>query len=83
MLLGFFAFTVSTIVILRTLFLHFTGESDIGTTSLFLSVLIFGSMNSLILAFLGLYIGAIHKEVKRRPHFIIDEKIGFKSDHKN
>ncbi len=77
LILGLISFLISAILILRTLFLFFTGEDSISSTSLFLGILIFGSFQSLMLGFLGLYIGSIHREVKKRPRYIVNNYIGF------
>ena len=38
---------------------------------------VFGALQLVFLGVLGEYIGAIFDEVKRRPHYIVDEKINF------
>lgn len=83
LMLGFISFFISFIVVIRTLYLFFSGEDDISTTSMFVAILIFGSIQSLILGFLGLYIGSIHRQVKNRPLYIIDNVIGLNEEHKN
>jgi len=37
----------------------------------------FLSFNFLILGVLGEYIARVYREVKRRPHFVIESKVGF------
>ena len=49
---------------------------------MFVAILIFGSIQSLILGFLGLYIGSIHRQVKNRPLYIIDNIIGLSENKK-
>ncbi len=78
LIFGFFAFFVCLIILLRTLYLHFSGVTDISTTSIFVAILIFGSIQSLIVGLLSIYIGSIYMETKKRPIYIIDRKFGFK-----
>ena len=77
LILGLISFIISSVLIFRTLFLFFSGVDNISTTSLFLGILIFGSIQSLILGLFGLYIGSIHREVKNRPRYIINNTLGF------
>jgi len=77
LLLGFASFLVSLIVIIRIIALHFFGEENISSTSIFIAILFFGSMQSLMIGLMGVYIGSIHKQIKNRPMYIIDKKIGF------
>jgi len=78
LIFGLFSFSISSFILLRTLYLHFDGVALIGTTSIFVAILIFGSVQSLILGLLSIYIGSIYMETKKRPIYIIDKKIGFK-----
>ena len=80
LLYGIFSFFVCTIIMFRTLILHFTGETDISMTSIFVAILIFGSAQSLIIGILSVYIGSIYKETKKRPLYIIDKVYGFDKD---
>jgi len=77
LLFGLISFIVTTIILLRTLFLYFTGAGDISSTSIFVAILFFGSVQSLILGLLSIYISSIFKETKNRPLYIIDNTIGF------
>lgn len=74
---GILSFFVCLLIMLRTLFLYFSGEPDISTTSLFVAILFFGSIQSLILGVLSVYIGSIFKETKKRPLYIVESSIGF------
>ncbi len=62
-------FTVVQYVFLKSL------PSGYATLVVLLSV--FGGLQLVFLGIIGEYIGAIFDEVKRRPHYIIDEKINF------
>lgn len=59
-------------IIFRTLFL---GVAVPGYASLLVSILFFGSVQLIVLGIFGEYIGRIFIEVKRRPRYIVDEKI--------
>ena len=76
-LFGLISFIITTIILLRTLFLFFSGAVDISATSIFVAILFFGSMQSLILGVLAIYISTIFKETKNRPLYIIDNTISF------
>ncbi|MBR5599364.1 MAG: glycosyltransferase family 2 protein [Alphaproteobacteria bacterium] len=59
-------------IIFRTIFM---GVAVPGYASLFVSILFFGSVQLIVLGIFGEYLGRIFVEVKRRPRYIIDEKI--------
>ena len=59
-------------IIFRTLFM---GVAVPGYASLLVSILFFGSVQLIVLGIFGEYLGRIFVEVKRRPRYIIDEKI--------
>jgi dolichol-phosphate mannosyltransferase len=48
-----------------------------GYTSIVLLIIGFGSLITLILGIMGVYLANIYKEVRKRPLFIIDEKVNF------
>jgi glycosyltransferase involved in cell wall biosynthesis len=60
------------------LYVIFFRYSPPGYTSLVLLIIGFGSFITLILGIIGLYLANIYKEVRKRPLFIIDEKVNFK-----
>ena len=55
----------------------FTTQALAGWTSVIMSVLFLGGVQLISIGILGEYISKIFYEVKRRPRFIIDKKIGF------
>ena len=55
--------------------MHLPGWPAIMVTMLFL-----GGTILFTIGVLGIYIGRIHQEIKRRPHYIIESKIGFGDD---
>ena len=77
LLFGILSFLASFIIMIRTITLFLLGVPDISTTSLFVAILLFGSVNSLILGILSIYIGSIFKDSKKRPLYIIESCYGF------
>jgi glycosyltransferase involved in cell wall biosynthesis len=59
----------------QSLFLKFTGQSVSGFTTVILLLLIIGSLLMLSLGMIGIYIARIYEEVKRRPRYVVLEKI--------
>lgn len=53
------------------------GNPVSGWASLMVAVLMMGSLILIVLGIIGLYIGRIYEEVKKRPVYIIEEKINF------
>ncbi len=82
LMFGIISFAICLIIMLRTLFLFFSGETDISSTSIFVAILFFGSIQSLILGVLSIYIGSIFKESKKRPLYIIESSYGFNENKK-
>jgi polyisoprenyl-phosphate glycosyltransferase len=81
LIFGIISFFACFIIMIRTIVLFSMGVQDISTTSLFVAILLFGSINSLILGILSIYIGSIFKDSKKRPLYIIESCLGF--DNKN
>lgn len=59
------------------LYVMFFWYAPAGYTSIVLLIIGFGSLITLILGFMGVYLANIYKEVRKRPLFIIDEKVNF------
>ena len=51
-----------------------------GWTSTIVVISFLCGLNMLMTGIMGLYIGRIHAEVKRRPLYVISQKVGFKRD---
>ena len=85
LIFGIISFITTLIIMLRTLYLFFAGVSfqEISSTSIFVAILFFGSIQSLILGVLSIYIGSIFKESKKRPLYIIDKTFGFDETSEN
>lgn len=71
-LISFFAFLCSISVIFRTLFF---GEEVKGFPTLIVAILFLGGLQLFSLGILGEYIGRLYQESKKRPLYIIKEKI--------
>jgi dolichol-phosphate mannosyltransferase len=48
-----------------------------GWASLFVAVLFMGGVQLISLGILGEYLGRIYTEVKRRPLYVVQERLGF------
>lgn len=51
-----------------------------GWASLFIAVLFMGGVQLLTLGIIGEYLGRIYTEVKRRPLYVVQERLGFKRE---
>jgi dolichol-phosphate mannosyltransferase len=51
-----------------------------GWASLFVAVLFMGGVQLLTLGVMGEYLGRIYTEVKRRPLYAVQERLGFSAD---
>ncbi len=74
LLFALFGFCYALFTVFQYLFLK-SLPSGYATLVVLLSV--FGGLQLIFLGIIGEYIGAIFDEVKKRPHYIIDEKINF------
>lgn len=80
-LLGFVFSLVSFTYLIFALYgWWFTDKNIVGWTSVIGSVLFLGGIQLICLGIIGEYIGKIYQEVKHRPHYIIDKRIGFEHD---
>ena len=73
--LGFTIFFVSVIALLYSFIVKFIGNTITGWTSLTISIWMLGGVQLLCLGVIGEYIGKIYNETKRRPRFIIADKL--------
>jgi glycosyltransferase involved in cell wall biosynthesis len=74
LILAALGFSFALLTVLQY-FLHNTAPS--GWATLTILITIFSGTQLIFLGVLGVYIGAIFDEVKRRPHYLIEEKINF------
>lgn len=74
LLFALFGFCYALFTVVQYIFLE-SLPSGYATLVVLLSV--FGGLQLIFLGIIGEYVGAIFDEVKKRPHYIIDEKINF------
>ncbi|MBC7425895.1 MAG: glycosyltransferase family 2 protein [Bacteroidia bacterium] len=76
--LGFITSAFAFIGILYALYMRlFTHNYEPGWTMLMLAVLMIGGIILIVLGIIGGYIGRIYGEIKKRPLYIINDKLGF------
>ena len=73
--LGFSIFVLSLVALIYSLFVKFFGHTEIGWTSLTISIWMIGGIQLLSLGVIGEYIGKIYNETKHRPRFIIQDTL--------
>ena len=76
--LGFALSLISMLYIVVVVYQKLAGIALPGFSAIISAVLMLGSFNLLTLGFVGLYIGAIFREVKQRPPYIIKEVVAIK-----
>lgn len=72
-ILGMIFFIAAAILGIQTIINKIMGESLEGFTTIILLQLIIGSLVMFCLAIIGLYVGKIYDETKRRPQYIVSE----------
>lgn len=73
--LGFTIFFAGGIALIYSLVVKFIGRAVTGWTSLTLSIWFLGGIQLLSLGVIGEYVGKMYNETKRRPRFIIADKL--------
>ena len=71
-LLGFLIFSISILMLLYFLTVHFLGHTVAGWTSLVVSVWAIGGLQLLSIGVIGEYLGKIYLETKARPRYRIE-----------
>jgi dolichol-phosphate mannosyltransferase len=72
-LLGFAVSGIAFLLILYSLYQKFFGYTEVGWTSLHISVLFLGGVQLLGIGILGEYLGRVSENVKNRPTYIVKE----------
>ena len=81
--LGFLASGLAVSGIVPVLVLHlFTAVRISGWTPLLIAILFLGGAQLVVLGILGEYLGRIYGEVKRRPLYLVKERLGFTASGK-
>ncbi len=75
--LGLFTLVFAFFITLDTLWSRFQGEAVSGFATMIITLLIIGSFIMISLGIVGEYIAKIYDEIKDRPTFLVEEKIGF------
>lgn len=80
--LGIIIVFISIIMMLYTIYGHFTGKTVSGWSSLMISIWLIGGVQLLSIGVIGQYIGKIYIEVKERPRYNIESflKAGVEKD---
>ncbi|GAB6039454.1 glycosyltransferase family 2 protein [Endothiovibrio diazotrophicus] len=79
--IGFLAAALALVGILYALFMRLLTEVWVpGWTLLFIALLFIGGVQLLFLGIFGEYLGRIYGEVKRRPLYLVKERLGFPQD---
>lgn len=83
-LFGFAVSGIAFLLILYSLYQKFFGYTEVGWTSLHISVLFLGGVQLLGIGILGEYLGRVSENVKNRPTYIVkDSNLTYSSDSKN
>lgn len=77
--LGFTIFFISLLVLAYSIIVKLLGHTISGWTSLSASIWMLGGIQMLCMGVIGEYVGKIYNETKRRPRFIISEKLLMKN----
>jgi polyisoprenyl-phosphate glycosyltransferase len=82
--LGFFVAVLSMVFLVAVVILRiFMPDFFYGQASALVSVLFLGSVQLIFLGIIGEYLGRIYDEVKRRPLYIVAEKLGFEQNERD
>jgi len=76
--LGFLIFLFSVGMMIYVIYTKFYNHAELGWASTLCSIWMIGGIQLLCMGVVGEYIGKIYEEVKARPKYIIEEKIGIK-----
>lgn len=74
--IGLLMFAVSALIFLYIIVGYFFGKTTLGWPSIIASVWLLGGLQLVAIGLIGEYIGKIFVEVKHRPRYIVQERIG-------
>lgn len=74
-LIGFFSFFISSLAGLYALGSKIFGHTEVGWTSIMISLWFLGGLLLMSIGLIGEYIGKIYNEVKSRPRFTVEEDL--------
>ncbi len=72
--LGILMGIAGLIMLIQTLIVFFSGQSDVGFPTVIILQLLIGCGTMTGIAIVGLYISRIYEEVKKRPRYLVQEK---------
>ena len=73
--IGLLTVILSFFVLIFALYMKFSGQSELGWTSIMVVVTFFSGVQLLSIGILGEYIGRIYDETRNRPAFIVKSKL--------
>ena len=73
--LGFIIFLISIVILVYSLIVHTVGNTEIGWTSIAMSIWVLGGLQLFAIGIVGQYVGKVYMETKSRPKYIIDKII--------
>ena len=79
LLSGFVFLGFAVILGIQTMYNYLTGFAVSGFSTVILLLLITGSMLMMSLGIIGIYLARIYEEVKQRPRYVIQDKVGHAS----
>jgi glycosyltransferase involved in cell wall biosynthesis len=74
-LLGSFVSVIAFFYALFAIFAYFRGETIPGWTSTIIAIMLLSGIQLIMIGLIGEYIASLYSEIKKRPLFIIDDKI--------
>src|SRR3989338_3018371 len=82
-MMGIVTVAILLLLIFYSLYRTIIGQTVPGWASTTVIILFLGSIQLISIGIIGEYLGRVYEEVKRRPLYIIDSVIGFKTSRKN
>jgi dolichol-phosphate mannosyltransferase len=80
---GFFAIAAAFAGIIYAVYKYYTNDVVRGWASTFVALLLMSGAQLITIGIIGEYIGRIYGEVKQRPLYLVQEKLGFAANEEN